>query len=217
MPVAIAQPAPSLLTPQDHTLMMIDHESQMAFATHSIDAITLRNNTGLVAKSAKVFGVDTILTTVHEKSFSGPLFDEIKNVFPDVEPIDRTTMNSWEDANIAAAVNRIGKSKMVFCGLWTSVCIVGPVLSALSQGFQAYVIADACGDVSSEAHDRAMDRMVQAGAIPMTSLQYLLELQRDWARVETYGAVYEVAAANGGAYGLGMVYAATMLHPQAGH
>jgi nicotinamidase-related amidase len=183
----------------------------MAFATKSIDAITLRNNAAVVANAARVFGVSTILTTVAEKTFSGPIFDEIKDQFPRAEIIDRTTMNSWEDARITAQVNAIGKSRIVLGGLWTSVCIVGPALSAMEQGFDCYVIADCCGDVSDEAHDRAMDRMVQAGARPMTSLQYLLELQRDWARLETYDAVTGVARDLGGGYGLGLIYARSML------
>ena len=176
---AIAAPCKTMLSPSDHTLMLIDHQSQMAFATKSIDAVMLRNNAALVASSARVFNVATILTTVAEKTFSGPIFDEIKGEFPRSEVIDRTTMNSWEDRGVIEEVNRIGKGRIVLAGLWTSVCIVGPALSALDQGFEVYVIADACGDVSEEAHQRAIDRMVQAGARPMTSLQYILELQRE--------------------------------------
>lgn len=207
---AAPTPGKTLLNPGDHTLIMIDHQSQMAFATKSIDTTQLRNNVALVAQAARVFGVSTILTTVAEKSFSGPIFTEIRDAFPDLEAIDRTSMNTWEDPRIAARVNEIGKGRLVFAGLWTSVCIVGPALSALDQGFEVYVIADACGDITDEAHDRAMDRMVQAGARPMTALQYLLELQRDWARAATYDAVTGVAKQFGGAYGLGITYAKTM-------
>uniref|UniRef100_UPI0012698B2B hydrolase n=2 Tax=Acinetobacter TaxID=469 RepID=UPI0012698B2B len=166
MAVAIAAPGKTLLDPKNHTLILIDHQSQMAFATKSIDAVTLRNNAALVSKAAREFGVDTLLTTVAEKSFSGPIFDEIKSVFPEHQVIDRTTMNTWEDARIAVEVNRIGKPRIVLAGLWTSVCIVGPALSALDQGFEVYVITDACGDVSSEAHEMAIQRMVQLGARP---------------------------------------------------
>lgn len=217
MPTAIAQPSNTLLNPTNHTLIMIDHQSQMAFATKSIDPVQLRNNAALVAKSARGFKVPTILTTVAEKSFSGPIFDEIKSVFPNEVVIDRTTMNTWEDARIAERVNAIGKDKIVLAGLWTSVCIVGPALSALDQGFEVYVITDASGDVSDEAHERAVERMVQAGARPMTSLQYLLELQRDWARGETYNETVATAIANGGGYGLGLVYAKTMFGASEGH
>jgi len=211
MTTATATPGKGLIAPHDHVLIMIDHQSQMAFATKSIDAVMLRNNAALVANAARVFGVSTILTTVAEKSFSGPIFDEIKAALPDVPVTDRTTMNTWEDEKIAVRVNGFGKGRIVLGGLWTSVCIVGPALSAIDQGFEVYVIADACGDVSDEAHQRAMERMIQAGARPMTSLQYLLELQRDWARAETYDAVVNVAKVMGGGYGLGLIYARAML------
>lgn len=217
MPVASPTPGKTLLAPDNHLLIMIDHQSQMAFATKSIDAVTLRNNAALVAKAAREFKVPTILTTVAEKTFSGPLFDEIKSVFPDTAVIDRTTMNTWEDARIAERVNQIARSKIVFAGLWTSVCIVGPTLSALDQGFEVYVLADACGDVSDEAHERGMERMVQLGARPMTSLQYLLELQRDWARGETYNETVATSIAHGGGYGLGLIYAKTMFGGGEGH
>lgn len=211
MPTAIAEAGKALLDPVNHLLIMIDHQSQMAFATKSIDAVTLRNNTALIAEAAREFDVPTILTTVAEKSFSGPIFDEIRAAFPSHAVIDRTTMNTWEDARIAVEVNRIGRGRIVFAGLWTGVCIVGPALSALEQGFEVYVVTDACGDVSDEAHERAVTRMVQAGACPMTALQYLLELQRDWARAETYDATVATAKKLGGAYGLGLIYANAMM------
>ncbi len=211
MPTAKPTPGKTLLNAPDHTLIMIDFQSQMAFATKSIDPVTLRNNAGLVANAARVFDVSTILTTVAEKSFSGPMFDEIKAAFPKAKMLDRTSMNTWEDTNVIEEVNRIGKSRVVICGLWTSVCIVGPALSALDQGFEVYVITDACGDVSDEAHERAVARMVQLGVRPMTALQYLLELQRDWARSATYEATTGLAKTFGGAYGLGIIYAKAML------
>lgn len=211
MPItATPTPAKGLLSPKDHTLILIDHQSQMSFATHSISATELRNNTALVAHAAAGFGVSTILTTVAEKSFSGPIFSEITEAFPGAEVTDRTSMNTWEDANVIKRVNTIGKDRLVFAGLWTSVCIVGPTLSALDQGYEVYVIADACGDVSVEAHERAMERMIQAGVRPLTSLQYMLELQRDWARSETYDLTTGIAKKYGGAYGLGIIYAKTM-------
>ncbi|WNJ88484.1 hydrolase [Bosea sp. 685] len=214
---AIAAPGKLLLTPQDHTLILIDFQSQMAFATKSIDAVTLRNNAALISHAAAGFGVPTILTTVAEKSFSGPMFSEITEAFPGQALLDRTSMNTWEDAAVIARVNAIGKPRIVLAGLWTGVCIVGPALSALDQGFEVYVIADACGDVSDEAHERAMQRMIQAGARPMTAVQYLLELQRDWARTGTYELTTGIARRFGGAYGLGITYAKTMFGAQEGH
>jgi nicotinamidase-related amidase len=217
MPIA-AKPMPGakLLTPQDHVLILIDFQSQMSFATHSIDAVMLRNNAALIARAAASFRVSTILTTVAAKSFSGPMFSEITDPFPEQKVFDRTSMNTWEDAPVIKQVNAIGKKRLVFAGLWTSVCIVGPTLSALDQGFEVYAVADACGDVAPEAHNRAIERMVQAGVQPMTALQYLLELQRDWARSDTYESTTGIAKQYGGAYGLGLVYAKTMFHGHEG-
>jgi nicotinamidase-related amidase len=208
-----AKPTPGkgLITPKDHTLLMIDFQSQMSFATKSIDAVMLRNNAALVANAAAGFKVPTIVTSVAEKSFSGPVYDEITEAFRGQKVFDRSSMNSWEDAPLIAEVNRLGKERLVMCGLWTSVCIVGPSLSAIEQGYEVYVISDACGDVSDEAHERAMERMIQAGVRPMTSLQYLLELQRDWARIDTYPMTTGVAKRFGGAYGLGIIYGQRML------
>ncbi|HEY6641517.1 hydrolase [Povalibacter sp.] len=206
-----------LLTPNNHTLVLIDHQSQMAFAAHSLGAIELRNNSGLVAQTAAAFKVASIVTSVAEKSFSGPVFEEVTSAFRDQEIIDRTTMNCWEDERITAQVNRFGKRKIVFAGLWTSVCISDPALSALEQGFDVYVITDACGDTSVEAHERAMQRMIQAGAQPLTSLTYLLELQRDWARAATYDLTTGIARTHGGAYGLGITYAKKMFGGSEGH
>ncbi len=210
MITAKAQPGKTLLTPADHMLILIDHQPQMSFATRSIDPALLRNNAALIARAAADFRVPTILTTVAAKSFSGPLFEEIQSTFPAHKPIDRTTMNTWEDRNVIDEVNRIARTRIVLAGLWTGVCIVGPALSAVDQGFEVYVIADACGDVSREAHQCALERMAQGGVRPMTSLQYLLELQRDWARSDTYGQTVANSIAHGGAYGLGLIYARTM-------
>ncbi|WP_395337454.1 hydrolase [Novosphingobium sp. BL-8H] len=207
---ATAKPGKSLLSNDNHALVLIDFQSQMAFATKSIAPELLRNNAALISRGAKSFNVPTILTTVAEKSFSGPMFDEITEAFKGQPMFDRTSMNTWEDEAVIEEVNRIGKPRIVFAGLWTSVCIVGPVASAIDQGFEAYVITDASGDISPEAHERAVERMIQLGAVPITSLQYLLELQRDWARTETYDSTTGIARKWGGAYGLGINYAKTM-------
>lgn len=214
---ATPTPGKSLITADDHTLVMIDFQSQMAFATKSIPTELLRNNAALVANAAAGFNVSTILTTVAVDSFSGPMFSEITDAFPNQPLLDRTSMNTWEDAAVIDEVNRIGKERIIFAGLWTSVCIVGPVASAIDQGFDVYFIADACGDISVEAHERAVERMIQLGAKPMTSLQYLLELQRDWARSETYDMTTGIAKKWGGAYGLGITYAKTMFGASEAH
>jgi nicotinamidase-related amidase len=213
-----AKPTPgeSMLDPTNHTMILIDHQPQMAFATKSIDIVELRNNVTGLAKAAKAFDVPTILTTVAEESFSGPLFPELKAVFPEMQPIDRTTMNTWEDKRITDKVNEIGRNKIVIAALWTEVCGVGPVLSAIDQGYEVYFVTDAYGGVSDDAHNMAVQRMVQAGARPITWLQYLLELQRDWARTETYDAVTGIAKEHGGGYGLGILYAKEMFNAKEG-
>jgi len=209
-------PGKTLLTPSNHTLMLIDHQPQMAFAVRSIDVQELRNNTVGLAKAAKVFKVPTILTTVAEKSFSGPLFPELQAVLPEQKPIDRTTMNAWEDNRVSKKVKDLGKKKLVIAALWTEVCGVGPVLSAIDEGYEVYFVVDASGGVSNVAHDIAIQRMVQAGARPITWIQYMLELQRDWARGETYAAVTGIAKEHAGGYGLGIFYANEMFHAKEG-
>ncbi|MFA0082990.1 hydrolase [Vibrio breoganii] len=213
---ANTKPSESLLTPTNHTVILIDHQPQMAFATASMDIVELRNNVAGLAKSAKAFEVPTILTTVAEKSFSGPIFPEIQAVFPNQKAIDRTTMNTWEDKRVTDQVNKYGKNKIVIAALWTEVCGVMPVLSAIDQGYEVYFVTDASGGVSDDAHNMAVQRMVNAGAIPITWLQYLLELQRDWARGETYQAVTDIAKENGGGYGLGLIYAEGMFNATEG-
>lgn len=209
-------PSKNLLTPSDHTLIMIDHQMQMAFATASIDTVTLRNNAAGLAASAKAFDVPVILTTVAEKSFSGPVFPEIVAELGSSKAIDRTTMNTWEDARVVKEVKRLKNKKLVIAALWTEVCGVGPVLSAIEEGYEVYFVTDASGGVSKEAHDMAIQRMIQAGAVPITWLQYLLELQRDWSRGETYATTTKVAMKYGGAYGLGIIYAKEMFHAEEG-
>ena len=201
----------SLLDPSNCCLLMIDFQPQMCFAVASMDGQTLIHNAGGLAESAKIFNIPTVLTSVAEKSFSGPTFPQITSVFPEKEIIDRTTMNSWEDQRVVDAIKQTGRKKIVIAGLWTEVCIVSATIMALEDGYEVYVIADACGGVTQIAHDMAMMRIVQAGAVPMTWIQFLLELQRDWARTETYDAVTTLARRDAGSYGMGIEYAKAML------
>jgi nicotinamidase-related amidase len=178
--------------------------------------LTNTDNVEGLAKAAKTFNVPTVLSTVAAKSFSGSIFPEIKEVFPDQEIIDRTSMNAWDDQNVVKAVENTGKKKLVVAGLWTEVCVVIPVLEALEDGYEVYVVTDASGGVTDEAHEMAVDRMVQAGATPITWMQYMLELQRDWANQETYNEVLSIAKEHGGAYGLGIEYAEEMFNAKEG-
>jgi nicotinamidase-related amidase len=206
------KPSPRLLTPTNHTLVLVDYEGQMAFATKNIGIGDLRDNVGLIAGGSKIFNVPTVVTTVAERSFSGPVFPEIIEFYPNQSQyIDRTTMNTWEDVKAHDAITSKGKKKIVFGGLWSEVCIVGPALSAIAEGYEVYVVTDASGGVSNEAHQMALQRLIQAGVQPITASQYVLELQRDWARQETYVAVTNLFVKYGGAYGLGIQYAKEML------
>ncbi|CAN5633452.1 hydrolase [soil metagenome] len=211
--VSAQKPSPELLTPDNHALVLIDFEGQMGFAATSVDLNILRNNAAIIAGASKIFNVSTVVTTVAEKSFSGPVFPEIMEFYPPATSgyLDRTSMNTWEDVNAYKAIVAKNKKKIVFAGLWTSVCIVGPAMSAKSEGYDVYIITDACGDVSKEAHEMAINRMTQFGIKTMTAMQYLLELQRDWARKETYTPVNNLVKKYGGAYGIGVQYAQEMI------
>jgi nicotinamidase-related amidase len=166
----------------------------------------------IAAKAAKVFNVPTILTTVETKSFSGYMWSQLLEIFPDQTPIERTSMNSWEDTKFVAEVERIGRKKLVIAALWTEVCLVFPAIQAIEAGYEVYFVVDASGGTSQVAHDMAVQRLIQSGAVPVTWQQVLLEYQRDWARRETYDAVIEIVKEHSGAYGIGVEYAYTMVH-----
>ncbi|MHC5903599.1 hydrolase [Streptomyces sp. S6] len=202
-----AAPSPDLLTPDNCAVLFVDHQPQMFFGTGSGDRTAIINSTVGLAKAAKLFDVPVVLSTVAAESFSGPLLPQLADVFPGQKIIDRTSMNAWEDVPFVEAVKATGRRKLVIAGLWTEVCVVLPALSALSQGYEVYVVTDASGGVTPQAHEHAVQRMIQGGAVPVTWVQVLLELQRDWARGETYGPVTELVKEHAGTYGLGIVYA----------
>jgi nicotinamidase-related amidase len=201
-----------LLTPDNCVITLIDHQPQMLFGVANFDRQTIINNTVALAKAAKVFDVPVVLSTVETKSFSGNLWPQITAVFPEQVPIERTSMNAWDDKNFVAAVQKSGRKKIVLAGLWTETCVALPTVQALHDGFEVYVVEDCCGDVSQLAHDNAMRRVVQAGAKPVTSLSVMLEWQRDWAAKDTYDAVMDIVKTHCGAYGVGVEYTYTMIH-----
>jgi nicotinamidase-related amidase len=205
-----------LLTPQNCQLIFIDQQPQMAFGVQSIDRQVLKNNVVGLAKAAKTFGIPTTITTVETESFSGPTFPELLQVFPDAPLLERTSMNSWDDLKVrdALAANAAeGRKKIVVSGLWTEVCNLSFALSCLTDtDYEIYMVADASGGTSVEAHAYAMDRMIQVGIVPVTWQQVLLEWQRDWARRDTYNEVMAIVQAHSGAYGMGVDYAYTMIH-----
>lgn len=202
-----------VLTPDNCQMIFIDQQPQMAFGVQSIDRQVLKNNVVGLAKSAKVFNIPTIITTVETESFSGNTFPELLDVFPGKEILERTSMNSWDDQKVRDALKANGKKKVVVSGLWTEVCNNTFALGAMLEGdYEIYMVADASGGTSKEAHDYAMQRMIQAGVIPVTWQQVMLEWQRDWARKETYNAVMDIVREHSGAYGMGVDYAYTMVH-----
>jgi len=212
----MSNPKLEVLTPQNSQLIVIDHQPQMAFGVQSMDRQAMKNNVVGLVKSAKIFGVPTTITTVESESFSGFTYPEILDVLPGQKTLERTSMNSWDDQKVRDALAGNKRKKVVVAGLWTEVCNNTFALSAMLEGgYEIYMVADASGGTSKEAHDFSMQRMIQAGVVPMTWLQVLLEWQRDWARRDTYDAVMAVVRDHCGAYGMGVDYAYTMVHKAA--
>jgi nicotinamidase-related amidase len=209
----MSTPKLEVLTPENSQVLFIDQQPQMAFGVQSIDRQVLKNNTVALAKAARVFNIPTTITSVETMSFSGPTYPELLDVFPGKEILERTSMNSWDDQKVRDALARNGRKKVVVSGLWTEVCNCSFALCAMEEGgYEIYMVADASGGTSREAHDYAMQRMVQAGVVPVVWQQVLLEWQRDWARRDTYDAVMEIVREHSGAYGMGVDYAYTMVH-----
>jgi nicotinamidase-related amidase len=201
-----------LLTPDNCVVAMIDLQAQMLFGVSSHDRQTIINNNVMLAKAAKVFGVPLVLSTVESQAFSGNTWPQVLAAMPGTTPIERTSMNSWDDANFVAAIEKTGRKKIVLTGLWTETCVALPTIQAIHDGYEIYVVEDCCGDVSQLAHDNAMKRVIQAGAKPVTALSTMLEWQRDWAHRGTYDAVMDIVKTHCGAYGVGVEYAYTMVH-----
>src|SRR3954451_7491204 len=201
-----------LLTPDNCVVAIIDLQPQMLFGVANFDRQTIINNNVALSKAARVFGVPVVLSTVETKSFSGNMWPQIQAIFPKQEPIERSSMNSWDDKNFVAAVEKTGRKKIVLTGLWTETCVALATIQAIYDGYDVHVVEDCCGDVSQLAHDNAMKRVIQAGAKPVTALSVMLEWQRDWAHKETYDAVMDIVKTHFGAYGVGVEYAYTMVH-----
>jgi nicotinamidase-related amidase len=209
----MSDPKLQLLTPHNCQLIFIDQQPQMAFGVQSIDRQVLKNNTVALAKAAKIFNIPTTITSVETSSFSGYTYPELLDVFPSQKLLERSSMNSWDDQKVRDALAANGRKKVIVSGLWTEVCNLGFALSAMDEGgYEIYMVADASGGTSQEAHDYAMQRMIQAGVVPVTWQQVLLEWQRDWAHKDTYDAVMALVKEHSGAYGMGVDYAYTMVH-----
>ena len=201
-----------LLTPDNCVVAIIDLQPQMLFGVANFDRQAVINNNLVLTKAARVFDVPVVLSTVETQGFSGQMWPQIAAVFPGQQPIERSTMNSWDDASFVAAIKRSARKKIVLAGLWTETCVALPTVQAIHDGYEVYVVEDCCGDVSELSHRNAMQRVVQAGAKPVTALSVMLEWQRDWAHKGTYDAVMDIVKNHCGAYGVGVEYAYTMVH-----
>lgn len=213
MPSILPETDRGLVTAQNCALVFIDHQPQMSFGVGSgMDRQLLMNNVLMLAKGAREFGVPTILTTVETESFSGPMWPQLLDVFPEQSPIERTGMNSWDTPAFRAAVQATGRKNIILSGLWTEVCITWPALNLLAEGYNVYVVEDACAGTSPAAHEAGLARMAQAGAVRMTTVATVLEFQRDWANRDHYNALMDLFREHGGGYGVGIEYAYTMVH-----
>src|SRR6266404_2031328 len=194
----------ALLTPKDSVLLLIDHQPFQFANLHSHEPTMVVNNVIGLAKTAKLFGVPTILTTVVEER-GGFLIKGLQDVFPEQKPINRTFINTWEDSRVVDAVKKTGRKKVIMAALWTEICLAMPAIQALGEGYEVYIVADASGGVTSEAHDIAVRRMVQAGAVP-----------RDWARESTSAGLAEILAQHGGGSGVAFAWEMQLLAGRAG-
>ena len=188
----------AMLTPDNCVLMLIDHQPFQVAAVKNIDVALMINNVVALAKYAKAFNVPTLLTSVIQDR-GGFILKQLTDVFPEQEPIDRTFINTWEDARCVEWVKKSGRKKIVFAALWTEVCLAFPVIHALGDGYEVYFVTDASGGTSVEAHEMGIARMIQAGAIPLTTVVFGSELQRDWARLESAAKVAQILLEHGGA------------------
>ena len=203
---------PKLYTPQDSAVVFIDHQPQMTFGVANIDRALLMNNVTLLAKVAKEFRVPAVITAVETESFSGYVWPQLLDVFPGQTVIERSSMNSWDDAGFRQAIHATGRKNIILTGLWTEVCVTWPTIEMLDAGYNIYVVEDCCGATSNAAQEAALSRMVQAGAVRLTTIAALLEWQRDWKNREHYDALMSLLKQHAGAYGSGIEYAYTMVH-----
>ena len=201
-----------LYTPADSAIVFIDHQPQMIFGVANADRATLINNVTLLARVAREFSVPAVITAVETESFSGYVWPQLLDVFPGQQVVERTSMNSWDDAGFRKAVEATGRKNIIMTGLWTEVCVTWPTIEMLGAGYNIYVVEDCCGATSPAAQEAALSRMVQAGAIRLTTIAALLEWQRDWKNKEHYNALMSILKQQAGAYGIGVEYAYTMVH-----
>jgi nicotinamidase-related amidase len=204
-----------LLTPSECALLLVDLQAGLAFAVGSVDRQALLNNAIALARTAVVFGLPVVVSTSASKVYSGPFMPAIAKALPSVQPIERRNMNVWEDETARAAVVGTGRRRLLVAGLLTEACVSFPTLSALAEGYEVFVVGDACGGLTAASHELALRRMEASGARVTSWIQVLLELQRDWTRRDTYDGARSIVEAHAGGYGIGLAYARDMIHPVA--
>lgn len=201
----------ALLDPGQCTVLIIDAQPQMFFGAEGSFQNTVMHHLQGLAKTAHAFHVPCVLSTVAATAFAGPLYSGVQDVFSKIIPIDRTSVNAWEDSGVRRAVKSSSRSKLLLSGLWTEASVTFTALCAMQDEYEVYLVEDACAGMTREAHKAAVMRMVQAGVVPVTWRQVLLEFQRDWGERETYQEVMKILKEHGGAYGMGVEYAQEML------
>jgi nicotinamidase-related amidase len=184
--------ADHLLTPQNAALAVIDYQPSQISAVRSMDADVLLKNIMSTVKLAKLFDVPVVHSTINATGGSGPTAPELADLLEDDPPIDRTTMNAWEDPAFVDAVRATGRRKLILCALWTEICMSFPALDALREGYDVYTVTDAIGGTSAEAHRAGLERFIQAGGRPISWVALAGELQRDWARAETVEGLRQI-------------------------
>ncbi len=203
----------NLLTPDETVLLLVDPQAGLAFGVGSQDRQTLRDHLVALARTATLFGVPVIVSTSASKVYSGPVMPAVQEALPGVTAIERRNMNAWEDEAVRSAITATGRRRLLIAGLLTEACVSFPALSAIPEGYEVFVVADACGGLTPDSHDLALRRLA-ASDVQLTSwIQVLLELQRDWTRHETYDGARGIVEQFGGGYGIGLAYARDMIKP----
>ncbi|HEY2508386.1 MAG TPA: hydrolase [Streptosporangiaceae bacterium] len=184
--------ADHLITPQNAALLLIDYQPAQVASVRSMDHDLLVKNAVSVVRTIKAFGVPVVHSTVNVAAGQGPTIPELAGLLAEDKPLDRSSVNSWEDTEFLAAVRATGRRKLIFCALWTEVCMAFTALDALRDGYEVYPVVDAIGGTSPAAHRAGLDRVFQAGGQPISWVSLACELQRDWARQETVADVVQI-------------------------
>lgn len=202
-----------LLKPEECVMLLVDFQAGLGFGVESMPRQVVVNNAVALARTAVAFKVSVVASTSASRVYSGPLLPVLQDALPSVKAIERKNMNVWEDDTARNAILSTNRKRLIVAGFLTEACVSFPVLSALKDGFEVFVVGDVCGGLTPASQEFALRRLEQAGARLTSWIQVLLEFQRDWTRHETYEAARAIVVSNGGGYGMGLAYAREMIHP----